>query len=288
MVALATTLATLATAPSALAVTSFTWSGGGSGSGASTYEWSNASNWSGSSPTAPVGAIDFPELGGSCDAGTSADACYGSVDDLGPLTVSDLDIDTNWPYALIPEDPSDTITLDDGIEATPSPASGGEGPPDINIPIILGQSQTWSISGGTDGDQGLEVDDVSGNYPLTFTGSGTLYATTLDTGALTVGGSGSLVAEQFQNSDGSLVDASLPTAGTALNGTSIYVNSPGTTSGSLTASGNQADQPGVYVGGGTAPDATVAVAGAVSFDEWTNLYFDIETTARLRVPISRS
>ena len=176
--------AALGLAPAALAVTNPTWSG----SSTTTPGWSQSLNWSGVNPTAPVGTLTFPDLGGTCDAGTSIDACYTSLDDLGTgLTIGSIAIDDNSPYLVHSAVPStDTLTLDPssgyGINATASPAGVG-GPAVIDVPILVAGSQTWKVDGGGQTGVGVLVSNVSGggNLTLDLTNGGTLYATALDT-----------------------------------------------------------------------------------------------------------
>jgi hypothetical protein len=123
-IALFTCIAALASAPAALAVTSFSWSGAAGG-----FAWSNPADWAGgSAPTTPAGTLTFGDLG-------ACGACYISVNDIGAFNVGTLAIDDSSPYVLVAENPgSDAITLSpssgDGIAATASQAGGGQYSPD--------------------------------------------------------------------------------------------------------------------------------------------------------------
>lgn len=286
----------LAFAPPAAAATNFSWAGADS----SSYDWSAADNWStDSAPTAPIGGLSFRDLGTACDSGTSSAACYLSEDDLGPATVDQLALDNASPYLLAPEDPTtDTITIDAnascgtlalcGLSAAPGEAAAGQYPPDIGIPIVLGNNQTWYIDGGYTssgfGDLGLEVDQVSGSSSsllLDFAGGGTLYGTTLNTGALRAQangfGSGYLVLEQSAGTGGAPIDAELSPAGLTLQDGMTFVDeSPGTTSGPISVQSESSNESLLLIGQDSAPDATLAVTGQVSLDSGTDMVFDVD------------
>ncbi len=289
--------ATLLSAPAVSAAMTFGWSGADT----SSPDWSLADNWSADGvPTPPIG-LSFRDLGAACDSGGSSAACYASQDDMGAISVFQLAIDDSLPYVLAPEDPStDTITIDAssscgglafcGLEAA-GEAGGGQVPPDIGIPIVLGNSQTWYIDGGyfepggVYQDLGLEVDDVSGSSRallLDFADGGTLYSTTLDTGAVTARagggvGTGYLVLEQLTDPGGPPVDAELPSAGLTLqDGMTLAIDSPDTSSGPISVQSGSSNGSLVLIGQGSAPDATLAVDGHVSLDPATETVFDID------------
>lgn len=116
---------------------------------------------------------------------------------------------------------------------------------------------------------------------LEFADGGTLYATTLDTGALTAQanglGSGYLVLEQLPGPGGTPVDAELPSAGITLQkGMTLEIGSPDTTSGPITVQTGSGGGTLIFVGQDSAPDATMAVTGQVSFDSKTSTVFDID------------
>jgi hypothetical protein len=250
----------LASAPSALATTDLTWSG----TSASSIDWSNTSNWGGATATGPFGQLTFPYLAGTCDTDAPADACYSSTDDLGAAaTVGNLTIDDNSPYDLESQAPgTDTLNLDpttgDGLDATASGAGVG-GPALIDIPVTLGDSQTWTISGdGQPGETGVLVDQasVSSNVTVDLEDAGALYTNSFgESGTLTAtgDGSGALVLGGSQ--------AQLPNV--ILNqGTSFIDLSPDATSGEITPTTEPGPDGFLFAIGGTgAPDGTLAVNG---------------------------
>ena len=278
---LLTCLAGLAFAPTALATTNFTWAGANPANTTdpSSFGWSQALNWSGDAvPTASVAQLIFPDLGGTCDTGVSTDACYVSVDDFGSLAADQLRIDDYWPYVILPASTNDTITLGGGgILAQSSPGSVTSGyAPDIEVPVILGQTQYWNLEGSDlsdDPGNGLEVDSVEGDYGLnvSLSDGAIFYTTMLNTGAFEVDGNGSVVAEQL--ADGT--DAELPASGTTLaGGATLYVESPGATSGPIAIESGQPQ--GLVVGDGGAPDSTLSLTGGLTLTSNSNLEFDID------------
>jgi hypothetical protein len=74
-----------------------------------------------------------------------------------------------------------------------------------------------------------------------------------------------------------LPDPQLPQAGTTLDGgASLYIDSPGTTSGPLTVNSSENPEPNFSLELGESPDSTLAVSGAINLDESANLFFDID------------
>lgn len=142
----------------AVAATALTWSGEGP-AGADT--WSNPANWSGgSAPGADesIGSLSFPSLvppltDSDCFGGPPTDACYGSENDLSGLSVNELQLDDADQYSLTGEG----FTLGaGGLRTTDHVGSGGFAT--IALPLTLGADQTWQISGGASGGDGLLVE----------------------------------------------------------------------------------------------------------------------------------
>jgi hypothetical protein len=266
-------------ASAAHAATNFTWSGADTSGGS----WSFGDNWGGTSPSSGVGTLSFNDLGGSCDTGSSAAACYASVYDDGMLTAQGLTIDDNSPYVLSAQNlETDQLTLDpasgtNGITATPS-ANGTGGPAQVLIPLFLQDAQTWEVDGGSLGSGALAVAQAVGAHQLNLDlrNGGTLYTTTLGPLEMDATGDGAIVLDQIPDG-GSALTPQLPVEGTTLSdGASLYIQTPDTTSGSITASGSETSQPVISVGAGESPDATLTVNGALTLDQWSNLYFDID------------
>jgi hypothetical protein len=275
------TAAGLTWVPSSPADTSYTWAG--AGTAASAQNWTNTDNWGGTPPTAgsTVGTLSFPLLPGCPQAAT----CYEGTDDLGGnITAAQLSIDDAQPYRLIPNpsDPADidTLTLDPagsspGLFAMPTEPVAGS--PDISIPVELGDNQTWEIEGGF-ANSALTVSQVidSSAYTLDLRlFGGNLDATTLGTGTLTLDGSG--ILEMTPGSDGS--HAVLPAAQIKLdNGPSLYVESPGVSSGPIDASAAASGGNVLRVGDGALPESTLTVNGDLALGQSTSLGFFIDGT----------
>jgi hypothetical protein len=274
MMACAVTAVALACAPAASA-TDFTWVGNDT----SATEWSQDDNWfTNVAPASPIGALTFfGDLGGPCDVGTSAAACYQANDDLGPLTISNLTIDSDQPYQLAPDDPTDTLTLFPtsgfGIDATPS-GTAGNGPAEIDIPINAQNAQTWAIDGGNsagNGDGVIVSQLNSAALTADLTNGGTLYLTNTTGAAILATGDGSgflaLTGTQPQLSSGAVLDA----------GTGFLDTSPGATSAPIAIDSNPGPNGFLFeVGAGSPPDATLQIDGPQSFGPTTtlNLYID--------------
>lgn len=268
-----------------------TWSGGDS-----TFNWSAAGNWSGTAPgqNATLGTLTFPYLGTACAPSSNpTSACYmggetygGVIDDLGTITANKLMLDSSQNYVLLPGTTgTNTLQLNGDSNNVGLEAVSGElgfALPYIGIPITLGgtNAQTWDLNGGGNGVADLTVDSVTGTSPLTLqlSNDGQLSVTTLDTGALTINGSGGVYVVSDANNDQPV----LPAAGVTLpDGTtdsqpSLNIEAPAVTSGPIDASagvlyGNQ-----VSVGAGYLPEASLAVSGDVNLGPGTAFGFSID------------
>lgn len=299
IVALILGTSALAFPPAASAAANASWSGADT----SSTRWSQADNWAADAvPSAAIGTLTFGDLGASCDAGSGSSACYLGLDDLGPVTLNQLSINNSFSYELAPADlAGDTITINAdsscglsfcGLDAWSYVGqAAGQAPPDISIPIVLGNGQTWAIDGGenpdySDGGLGLEVDQVSGSsspLSLYFSDGGILYATTLNTGRITAtagngSGSGVVVLEPLTNPGNAPVYAEVSSAGLGLdNGMTLLVASPDTTSGPISVqSGGSTNTTAILIGQGSVPESTIAVTGSVNLDPETATAFEID------------
>jgi hypothetical protein len=142
--------AALVLAPVANATGStLTWKGNAKSPG-----WSAAENWEGGeAPSAGSGPVNlvFPWLtgiiGGDCGSSKPAEACYLGLDDVPGLTAESIEIDDGRDYAVFGLH-SDPLTLDaGGLTAFPDPSSTGSTTAELDLPIVLGASQTWAVSG---------------------------------------------------------------------------------------------------------------------------------------------
>lgn len=267
----------LATASSAWASgTNYTWAG----SDLSSSNWQQPDNWLGNaSPSGTIGTLSFPDLGAACDNGTSSGTCYTSGDQLGNITATQLSIDDDQAYSLSTSN-SSTLTLSGGLSAAPTEGVSTDsttGDPNLNVPVALSANQTWSIDGGTAGnDYGIQVPVVPFSSPeltVNFTNGGTLTSTSLDPQFLVANGDGTIVAKDLLPG---VVYIQWPSQSITLeNGASFDVGES-FPSGTLSVTGgSQTAKSTVAIGDGAAPDVTLT-PGGFSLDPWTNLYLDLD------------
>jgi hypothetical protein len=130
-------------------VPSFTWTGE-----AAESSWSAAKNWEGETAPSSPGPVtlDFPQLTSpACASASTSGTCYLSDNDMSGLSVESLKIDDGDDYKI----GGGEITLGGGgLIASPASETSGEDGDSIDLPIELGASQTWSITGH--GGQGAE------------------------------------------------------------------------------------------------------------------------------------
>jgi hypothetical protein len=138
--------------------TDFTWSGEGP---TSADNWSNGANWVGGSAPAPfssIGTLNLPSLPTiNCPNLTPTTAGYISNNDLNGLTIEHLQLD-NLFISCSYEITGQGITLGSGgLSAAPTDAYGGSA--QLLLPITLGASQTWNLTGPVGGTE----PDIGGN-----------------------------------------------------------------------------------------------------------------------------
>jgi hypothetical protein len=139
----------LTTAPLATAA-NFSWSGEGS---ASADTWSNGANWMGGvapATSSTVGTLTFPVLtSGACSAAPPTAACYATNNDVSGLTIEHLQLSNQAtePYVVS----GDGITLGSGGLSASPPSSQNVGNVSLLLPITLGSSQTWNLTGSAGG-----------------------------------------------------------------------------------------------------------------------------------------
>jgi hypothetical protein len=127
---------------SAATDTAATWTGL-TPTGAGATNWSSVANWSATGGNSvphtgdTVNTLNFPVL-----TGCTGDACYTSVDDFTALSVGQLDIDDAAPYVITG---ANAITLTGGLTASTTDTTNNVSA--FNVPITLGGSQTWSVTG---------------------------------------------------------------------------------------------------------------------------------------------
>jgi hypothetical protein len=253
------------------ASSSFSWSGGS----ATTPNWSASANWVGGSVPSASGtvALEFPRLTSStCTAATPTEACYESKNDLNGLTAESMQLDDGDSYEIW----GNPITLESG-GLTASPAAGSSGPAGdvIELPIVLGASQKWSIAGrssGTVGEKGvLLAGDLSGSHALTadLSERAALYlAANTEVGPLTIDGANTSVAGIF-NGFAALLGSQLNSVdGNAVNLSHIFFIGSGAVGPLVSTSAE------VYVGSGAYPAERIEAASA-TFDSASELDFQV-------------
>ena len=251
---------------SAATATSYTWSGASTSSanGSDAANWSDASNWTSTSSTSPsgtVGTLTFPDLAsttdgsGTCDAPPSSSSstqpptCYNSTDDVAGVSATGLNL-TGGHYTI---SGTDSLTVD-GTGLTESSPSSATFPTfdTLSLPLVLGASQTWSVTGaGLDATGGITGSASTLTADLTPNGHS----------PATLGLSGTVATSSFTTSGPNLSPGQFPSD----NGSVVL--SPGTqldTSGSVTlnnvgleGSGTSSNATGI--GNLTATDSSIEV-----------------------------
>lgn len=212
-----------------------------------------------------VGTLSFGALA-SCNPST--DACYQSHNDLTGLSASQISLDPNAGYAIS----GNSITLGaGGLTAAPSTSDTSTGVlSNLDLPITLGAAQTWSITGGANGEA-VNVDGrVTGtghNLTVDFFANKTSLDLAGDdqVGAFSASGNGTvaLVSGSLNGRDGNVISFS--------GGAGLFVGAPGITSGPLSISGGP-----LNVGQGLSPDGTLSVSGGVTLDSSSTLSMYID------------
>ena len=199
-----------------------------------------------------MGTLSFPAL-------TGCTTCYESSNDVTGLNADGISIDDSAPYLIS----GNAITLGSGgITAAPS---GAGSTANISLPITLGATQAWSITGGSSSE--LAVDTVTGSgdaLTVNFSSSGILALSDIEAGAVVLSGSGSAgVFGSLNGSDGNPVSVS--------GGALLAAQVAGATSGPLMSTGGD-----IQVGRGVPVDGTLAVNGALALDSASALTMFID------------
>jgi hypothetical protein len=135
---------------SAAMAANFTWSGEGS---ASANTWSNGTNWIGGmapATSSTVGTLTFPALTSSaCSAAPPTAACYATNNDVSGLVIEHLQLSNpaTEPYVVS----GAGITLGSGGLSASPPSSQNVGNVSLLLPITLGNSQAWNLTGPAGG-----------------------------------------------------------------------------------------------------------------------------------------
>lgn len=109
-------------------------------------DWSTPGDWSPTGPpTGTIGTLTFPDLNGKC---SSPNVCYFSGNDLGAVSINDLNIDDTDNY-LLEYGSTGTPSLSigaGGVQATATVDSTGDSAT-ISPPVYLTAAQTWTFGG---------------------------------------------------------------------------------------------------------------------------------------------
>jgi hypothetical protein len=195
---------------------SLTWAGA-----ASSLSWSALQNWAGgSAPSGTVGTLSFPDLTSSaCLGGTSPDACYDAGNDISGLNVGSLDVSSDDGYDIS----GNGITLRAGGLDVSAPSAESD-PPQLDLPLLLGAPQSWTIDsgpvvlgGGVSGDETLALNVDAGSIepragfevgPISEDGNGGFYldgnesVNSTDGNAITLLNGAGIEADQTGNTVG--------------------------------------------------------------------------------------
>jgi len=235
-------------------------------------------NWEGTVPSGSVGRLTFAALP-EPPCGEQPDevlACYLSKNNISGLAINAISIDDGVPYLLS----GNPIMLGKGgVTASPSASDPRRVVvPQLELPIVLTASQTWSIVGGHGQQLGVDA-NVSGeseSLGIHFRDSGFLnLSSDVEVGRVSISGAGrfagglSLAAPpgskrpaSLNGADGRLVD---------VKGASLSAYGPGSTIGPLTASGGN-----LQIGQSVPPDGTLTVAGPLTLGSRASLSLYID------------
>lgn len=275
MLSLALAVAVLTIAPLAEASTTLTWSGKASDE---SLGWSQESNWVGGlAPSSSPVSLTFPELGSECDIDEPTDACYESEDDVSGLTVESMQIDDGGFYELFGEEP---LTLGSGgLRVQPEGATPGYA--FVDMPIALGTSQTWDLSGTnrTEIERNVlllegELTGSDSNLTLnTSDGLGLLIGANVQVGALSIEGADAS-GEKLQNAVVELGGGGRLNSvdGEAVSLSHVYFTGSGQLGALHTSDAT------IVLGNGTASPGKLEATSA-TLDPGTGLLFEVPSTS---------
>jgi len=222
-------------------------------------------------PAGSVGRLTFSALP-EPPCGTQPDefvACYLSRNDISGLVVNSISIDDGVNYLLS----GNSVTLGGG-GLTASPSANDPRVvlvPQLELPLTLGAPQTWSIAGGSHGQQ-LGVDGAvtgeSESLGIHFSASGFLnLSNDVEVGRVSISGGGALSLARPPGSEGPLslngTDGNPVELG---EGSSLAAYGLHSAIGPLTVRSGR-----LQVGEGFPPEGTLTVAGSLKLNSRTNL-----------------
>lgn len=261
-------------APAAAFAANFNWTGTAA---LDPHEdsWSNPANWGGTVPAGDVGQLTFRALPEPpCSSRpTELITCYQGSNDIGGLAVNAISIDDGVAYLLS----GNSVRLGGGgLTASPSASD----PrivlvPQLELPLVLSAPQTWSIVGGSHGQQlGVDgpVTGESESLGIHFSASGFLnLSNDVEVGRVSISGGGGLSLVRPPGSEGSLslngADRNPVELG---GGSSLAVYGSSSAIGPLTVRGGR-----LQVGQGFPPEGTLTVAGSLTLSSRTSLFLYI-------------
>ena len=256
----------------ASASTNYTWSGAAA-LGTGTERWSVGTNWEGSSaPSGTVGTLTFPALtSAACASVPPTATCYQSYNDVTGLNVNGLSIDDGVKYEVT----GNAITLGaGGITAAPSASNVEFGGAGLYFPITLGAPQTWSIAGGSKGQQLIIGGGVTGSansLAINFSNQTFLtFGGNSEVGEVTVTGEGAVAIEP--SGGGGSLNGTDGNAVSLTGGAGLVAFAAGSTIGPLTTTGGE-----IGLGSqGASSDGTLAVDGGVTLAPTSTLSLNID------------
>jgi hypothetical protein len=257
-------------APAAAFAANFNWTGTAA---LDPHEdsWSNPANWGGTVPAGSVGQLTFRALPEPpCSSRrTELITCYQGRNDIGGLVVDAISIDDGVGYLLS----GNSVRLGGGgLTASPSASD----PrivlaPQLELPLVLSAPQTWSIVGGSHGQQlGVDgpVTGESESLGIHFSASGFLnLSNDVEVGRVSISGGGGLSLARPPGSEGLLslngADGNPVELG---KGSSLAAYGLHSAIGPLTVRSGR-----LQVGEGLPPEGTLTVAGSLKLDSRTNV-----------------
>jgi hypothetical protein len=294
--------ATTATLPT------FTWTGTAANSTTSPdVNWSDGSNWSGGvAPSPSGGPVDlvFPVLtcSDTSSAGSSTN-CGLSNNDLKGLVVDQLTVDSTYGPGTTPP-PSYTITgnaitldggLDDTLAVPSSVTSYSFTSLFFGLPITLGASQAWQVSG--------DIPYFGGAITAAAGTSPTLTVTLADNADVNVGSSMSLGGLSIIGADpagtGEQCVGAFFLDGSSSTETTVSVTGPVTVThvcfGAISSPDSLVQSPALSLSGAllvtgfsNPPTGTTDVAGPVSLDSSSDVSWELSDASGQSPPVLES
>jgi hypothetical protein len=245
----------------------FTWTGASETS----HRWSDSANWGGTAPSGTVGTLEFPELiAPACTANPATAACYETENDISAPSVNAITLDDHAPYSLRGKG------IEIGAGGITASTTGSGQIPNIELPITLDASQTWSINGNNTYG-GLQVGSITGSTDTGFDLALSRQAflddlSSIEAGPVEVTGANPNDSGEDAGLNGSINGSFNGSDQEPVNVSNVWLTNyrPTSESGPLTAVGAK-----ITVGGSVGSGAKLVVHGGVTLDPATVLQFDL-------------